>query len=71
VLSHSTADDDDPGHDPVRWVCAVISVLLLGHGIQLLTGGSTGDSLPDSPFPYLALGAMLAVRALVPRPRST
>jgi len=55
----------------VRWVCAVISVLLLGHGIHLLTGGSTGDSLPDSPLPYLALGAMLAVRALVPRPRST
>jgi hypothetical protein len=55
----------------VRWVCAVISVLLLGHGIHLLTGSSTGDSLADSPLPYLALGAMLAVRALVPRPRST
>jgi hypothetical protein len=71
VLSHSTADDDDPGHDPVRWVCGAISVLLLGHGIHLLTGGTTGDSLADSPLPYLALGAMLAVRALVPRPRST
>ena len=55
----------------MRWVCAVISVLLLGYGIHLLTGGSTGDSLPDSPLPYLALGAMLAVRALVPRPPST
>jgi len=55
----------------VRWVCAVISLLLLGLGIHLLTGGSTGDSLRDSPWPYLALGAMLAVRALVPRSPST
>ena len=70
-MSASTPEDGDSGHDTVRWVCAVISVLLLGHGIHLLTGGSTGDSLPHSPLPYLALGAMLAVRALVPRPRST
>ena len=51
----------------MRWICAILSLVLLGLGIHLLTGGTTGDPGRDSPWPYLALGALLAVRTLVPR----
>ena len=65
-----TDDGNDPGTRSiglVRGICAIFSLLLLGVGIHLLTGGTTGDPVRDSPWPYLALGALLAVRTLVPR----
>ncbi|HIC23322.1 MAG: hypothetical protein COB10_10680 [Planctomycetota bacterium] len=65
-----TDDGNEPGSrsiDLVRWICAILSLVLLGLGIHLLTGGTTGDPGRDSPWPYLALGALLAVRTLVPR----
>jgi hypothetical protein len=47
-------------------------LLLLSHGLLLLAGTHPLPfSRTDSPWPYLALGAMLAVRALVSRRPST
>ncbi|MEE2856631.1 MAG: hypothetical protein VX949_04470 [Planctomycetota bacterium] len=51
----------------VKWIVAILSLALLGLGIHLLLGGTTGDPARDSPWPYLALGALLAVRALLKR----
>ena len=51
----------------VKWFCAIFSLSLLGLGIHLLSGGTTGDPARDSPWPYLALGALLAVRVLIKR----
>ncbi len=51
----------------VRWICAIASLGLLAVAIHLLSGGTTGDPGRDSPWPYLALGALLAIRALTQR----
>ncbi|MDE0961475.1 MAG: hypothetical protein OSB09_11925 [Planctomycetota bacterium] len=68
----NSADPPPSRHDPVRWICAVLSLPLLGHGLLLLTQADPLEiSQPDSPWPYLALGAMLAIRALVARPRQS
>ena len=61
-----TSNDPQPGSIPwLRWISAIFSLALLALGIHLLSGGTTGDPRRDSPWPYLALGALLAVRALV------
>ena len=44
-----------------------LSLALLALGIHLLLDGTTEDPQQDSPWPYLALGAILAVKALVAR----
>ncbi len=55
--------------DPMRSISAIISLGLLTLGLLRLQGGNAGNLDSSSPWPYLALGAMLAVRALVPRSR--
>jgi hypothetical protein len=53
----------------MRSISAIISLGLLTLGLLRLQGGNAGNLDSSSPWPYLALGAMLAVRALVPRSR--
>ena len=64
-----SATDRPPARlDRARSICAILSLLLLSHGLLLLAGTHPLPfSRTDSPWPYLALGAMLAVRALVSR----
>jgi hypothetical protein len=67
-----SATDRPPARlDRARSICAILSLLLLSHGLLLLAGTHPLPfSRTDSPWPYLALGALLAVRALVSRPPS-
>ena len=55
--------------DPMRPICAIVSLGLLTLGLLRLEGGNFSSLDSSSPWPYLALGALLALRALVERPR--
>jgi len=55
--------------DPMRPICAILSLALLTLGLLRLERGNASSLDSSSPWPYLALGALLAVRALVERPR--